>query len=78
MINQTRWRHASPSWNRAGRPVREYRHMVVNHETGHWLGHGHLGCAGRGRPAPVMMQQSKGLAGCRHNPWPLPSELWSR
>ena len=55
-----------------------YRHMVVNHETGHWLGHGHLGCAGRGRPAPVMMQQSKGLAGCRHNPWPLPSELWSR
>ena len=78
VINQTRWRHASPSWNRAGRPVREYRHMVVNHETGHWLGHGHLGCPGRGRPAPVMMQQSKGLDGCRHNPWPLASELWSR
>ncbi len=78
IINQLRWLHASPSWNRAGRPVREYRHMVVNHETGHWLGHGHLGCPGRGRPAPVMMQQSKGLDGCRHNPWPLSSELWSR
>jgi hypothetical protein len=24
------------------------------------------------------MQQSKGLNGCRHNPWPLGSELWSR
>ncbi|QBR93840.1 DUF3152 domain-containing protein [Nocardioides euryhalodurans] len=76
IINQTRWRFASPSWNAANRPVREYRHMVVNHETGHWLGHGHLGCSARGRKAPVMMQQSKGLDGCRHNPWPLSSELW--
>ena len=76
VINQLRWQHASPSWNRAHRSLRTYRHMVVNHETGHWLGHGHLGCPGRGRLAPVMMQQSKGLAGCRHNPWPLPSERW--
>ena len=76
VINQLRWLHASPSWNRAHRSLRSYRHMVVDHETGHWLGHGHLGCPGRGRAAPVMMQQSKGLDGCRHNPWPLPSELW--
>ena len=76
IINQLRWRHASPSWNQANKPLRTYRHMVVNHETGHWLGHGHLGCGGDGRLAPVMMQQSKGLGGCRHNPWPLPSELW--
>jgi hypothetical protein len=52
--------------------------MVVDHETGHWLGHPHLSCGGRGRLAPVMMQQSKGLDGCRHNPWPLASERWFR
>jgi hypothetical protein len=76
VINQTRWRYASPSWNAAGKRLRDYRHMVVNHETGHWLGHGHLGCPGPGRLAPVMMQQSKGLDGCRHHPWPLAGELW--
>ncbi|WP_110181890.1 DUF3152 domain-containing protein [Nocardioides solisilvae] len=74
VINQTRWNHASPAWNAAGRSLRDYRHMVVNHETGHWLGRGHRTCPGRDRPAPVMMQQSKGTGGCRFNPWPLPSE----
>jgi hypothetical protein len=78
VINQMRWLGASPSWRGAGRTIRDYRNLVVNHETGHWLGHGHLGCPGPGRLAPVMMQQSKGLDGCRHNPWPLGSELWFR
>jgi hypothetical protein len=73
VINQLRWRHASPAWNRAGRSRRDYRHLVVNHETGHWLGRGHAGCHRRGR-APVMMQQSKGTGRCRFNPWPLPWE----
>ena len=73
IINQLRWRHASPAWNRAGRTRRDYRHLVVNHETGHWLGRGHTGCR-RGGRAPVMMQQSKGTGGCRFNPWPLPWE----
>lgn len=77
VINQERWKHASPAWNNANQPLRDYRHMVVNHETGHWLGHGHRGCPGRGRLAPVMMQQSKGLAGCRFNPFPLPGERWT-
>lgn len=77
IINQTRWLHASPGWHAVHRSLRDYRHMVTNHETGHWLGHGHLGCSGAGRLAPVMMQQSKGLHGCRPNPWPLASELWS-
>ena len=74
IINQTRWQHASPAWNAAGRSLRDYRHMVVNHETGHWLGRGHATCSGGGR-APVMMQQSKGLGGCRFNPFPTGSEL---
>ncbi len=78
IINQTRWLRASPSWNEHGLALRDYRHMVLNHETGHWLGHGHLGCPGAGQLAPVMMQQSKGLDGCRHNPWPKASELWTR
>jgi hypothetical protein len=78
VINQVRWKYASPLWNAAGKSLRDYRNLVVNHETGHWLGHGHLGCPGPGRLAPVMMQQSKGLDGCHHNPWPLGSELWFR
>jgi hypothetical protein len=76
IINTERWQHASPAWNAARLPLRSYRHMVVNHEVGHWLGHGHVGCPGPGRLAPVMMQQSKSLAGCRFNPWPAPRERW--
>jgi hypothetical protein len=71
IINQERWAHASPAWNAAGRSLRDYRHLVVNHETGHWLGRGHASCPAAGGPAPVMMQQSKGTGGCRFNPWPL-------
>ena len=74
IINQDRWLGASPAWNHAGRSLRDYRHMVINHETGHWLGRGHAHCPGSG-PAPVMMQQSKGTGGCSFNPWPLPWEL---
>jgi Protein of unknown function (DUF3152) len=78
IINQDRWKSASPAWNAYGRSRRDYRHLVVNHETGHWLGRGHLGCPAPGRKAPVMMQQSKGLGGCRANPWPTDAELRDR
>lgn len=75
IINQERWKHASPAWNRAkGTTLLGYRHMVVNHETGHWLGWNHASCGGKGKKAPVMMQQSKGRNGCTFNPWPKPSE----
>ncbi|WP_049798363.1 DUF3152 domain-containing protein [Aeromicrobium massiliense] len=74
VINQTRWLYASPAWRRSGGSLRDYRHMVVNHETGHWLGHGHRSCPRKRGPAPVMMQQSKGLGGCDFNPWPRPGE----
>jgi hypothetical protein len=77
LINQDRWTNATPSWNSAGGSLRDYRHMVVNHETGHWLGHDHSSCGGAGQAAPVMQQQSISLQGCSFNPWPLSSELTS-
>lgn len=77
IINQDRWLGASQSWNNAGGSLRDYRHMVINHETGHWLGHGHATCGGAGQLAPIMQQQSIDLQGCAFNAWPLESELWT-
>lgn len=72
VINEDRWLGASPAWTQAGGNLRDYRHMVVNHETGHWLGLGHATCAAPGAPATVMQQQSMDLEGCTPNPWPQP------
>jgi hypothetical protein len=77
IINQDRWLGATDSWNQAGGSLRDYRHMVINHETGHWLGHDHAQCGGAGQSAPVMQQQSISLQGCTFNPWPTAGELWS-
>lgn len=77
IINQDRWLGATDAWNGAGGSLRDYRNSVVNHEVGHWLGHGHATCGGPGQPAKVMQQQSIDLGGCAINPWPLASELWS-
>jgi len=74
VINETRWLTGSPAWNATGASLADYRHMVVNHETGHWLGFGHEYCAGPGQLAPVMQQQSISLQGCRPNAWPTTSE----
>jgi hypothetical protein len=75
IINEARWRHGTPYFKSAGGTLRQYRAMVVNHETGHWFGLDHASCGGKGQLAPVMMQQSKGLYGCEPNSWPLPGEI---
>lgn len=79
LINDERWRKGSDSYNQIGVPLLEYRHMVLNHEVGHFLGHDHIEkCATTAGLAPIMLQQSTGLRGCAPTSWPLPSELWVR
>lgn len=75
IINFDRWRYGSDAWNATGSSLEDYRTMVVNHETGHWLGFYHPNCGGAGQPAPVMQQQSISMQGCTPNSWPLQSEL---
>lgn len=71
VINDARFRAGSPYWSGA---LADYRVLLVNHETGHWIGFDHATCSGAGDDAPVMMQQSKGVGDCVVNVWPLPGE----
>ncbi|MFC9299518.1 DUF3152 domain-containing protein [Streptomyces sp. NPDC057011] len=67
VVNLKRWQEGSPQFSG---PVEEYRALIVNHEVGHEIGRDHETCPGPGKPAPAMMQQIKGLLGCRSNAWP--------
>jgi hypothetical protein len=70
VLNAKRWVLGAASY---GLDLVNYRHYLVNHEVGHFLGRGHVGCPGPGRVAPVMLQQTISLEGCRKNPWPAAS-----
>jgi Protein of unknown function (DUF3152) len=59
VINTARWARGAVAFQ--GNVV-QYQQYVVNHETGHGLGFPHIACDGQGRLAPVMMQQTWGVA----------------
>jgi hypothetical protein len=67
VLNFERWRSGAFSYTSIAR----YRTYMINHEVGHLLGRGHAYCSTPGAPAPLMVQQTKGVAPCRPNPWPL-------
>jgi hypothetical protein len=67
-MNSWRWEAGATGFD----DLETYRTYLINHEFGHGLGYGHIGCPAPGLPAPVMMQQSKGLGGCVPNGWPYP------
>ncbi len=59
VINTARWARGAVAFQ--GNVV-QYQQYVVNHEVGHGLGFPHIACDGPGRLAPVMMQQTWGVA----------------
>ena len=68
VLNLRRWLLGDDSY---GTDVARYRVYQVSHEVGHGLGHGHRSCPAPGRRAPVMVQQTLSLQGCK--PWPYPT-----
>ncbi|MFH9427225.1 DUF3152 domain-containing protein [Streptomyces sp. NPDC017615] len=74
MINAYRWAQGSATYGDG--KIYAYREMLINHEVGHRLGHGHVTCDKDGEIAPVMQQQTKFLdhdgIHCLPNAWPYP------
>ena len=68
VLNFFRWQEGAVDFKN---DMETYRIYLINHETGHILGWGHVGCPKEGAIAPVMMQQSKGTDGCVPYGWPV-------
>ncbi len=63
-LNSERWvRNGSKSKLN----LTNYRQYMVSHEMGHILGYDHAQCPGRDMPAPIMMQQTRGIGQCKPN-----------
>lgn len=59
LINLARWVRGAVAF---GGDMITYRQYATNHEVGHAFNNGHVGCAQEGALAPVMMQQTFGVA----------------
>jgi hypothetical protein len=68
VINYFRWINGAIDF---GSDMETYRLYLINHEVGHILGWGHVGCPKKDALAPVMMQQSKSTMGCVPYGWPI-------
>jgi hypothetical protein len=74
MINAYRWAQGAETFGKD--KMFAYRQMLINHEVGHRLGHGHKNCETPGELAPIMQQQTKSLdiggVSCKPNAWVFP------
>ncbi|NUT90653.1 MAG: DUF3152 domain-containing protein [Saccharothrix sp.] len=59
VINVARWVRGAKAFST---DLAFYRTYAINHEVGHVLKNPHEGCKETGQPAPVMMQQTFGVA----------------
>ena len=63
-LNADRWLKGA---SKSKLQLKDYRQYMVSHEMGHILGYDHVSCPGNGNPAPIMLQQTKGIGKCKPN-----------
>ncbi|GHH72937.1 hypothetical protein GCM10017772_23280 [Promicromonospora soli] len=69
VLNFKRWATGSKAWAN----IAYYRQYLVNHEVGHVIGYHHDLCAGKGKHATIMVQQTLTTSGCVPEAWPAPN-----